>query len=199
VEQKFMTYIYQLETNPKLIGSYSGALEREKQCIIKCIKELQTKSNNVYYIEVGVLYGGTFALILDVFYPNITAIGIDLFEDFAPSDDNTHGGNVTQRDLLEKILKNKGFTNFHLIKGNSNIIIPQLPQMDYACTFIDGNHSYEGCLSDFDNIYKKINHGYILLHDSQQGGVYRAVMKMLTYPNIVDLGRAESITTLYKQ
>lgn len=193
-----MTYEYYLETDRKLIGSYSGVQYAETDCIMKCIQDLIKKNKTTYYIEIGVLYGGLFKNVLCQYHNRIIPIGIDLFEDFQVSPDNTHGGNVTSKHFLEEILKENGFSNFTLIKGDSTIIVPALEPMECCCCFIDGNHSYEGCKTDFENIYKKMDHGYILFHDSQFSEVNQVVTEALQYPDIVNHGQIWSVRILSK-
>lgn len=193
-----MTYQYHLELNPQIVGEYKGVENDELQCIITCIKDLFEYTQDLYYIEIGVLYGGVIRRIIQRFRNKIKAIGIDLFEDFQLSKDNTHGGEVTSQSFLTERLLAHGCSNFELLKGDSTIIVPQLPTIDYGCCLIDGNHSYEGCKADFKNIYNKLNYGYILFHDAQFEEVGKVVNEAITLPNIKYHGRINHLGILSK-
>lgn len=197
-----MTHEYYLETDRKLISSYTGVEYAEIDCIIRCINQLlrlYDKIFPIHYVEIGVLYGGLFKNILRQFHKKINPIGIDLFEDFVPHDGNTHGGNVTKMSLLEEILKQDGFTQFTLLKGDSTQVVPSIPYMEVCCCFIDGNHSYEGCKADFENIYERMDRGFILFHDSQFSEVNQVIDEALTKPDIYNHGKIWSARILGKK
>lgn len=197
-----MSKEYYVETDRKLVGSYTGVEYAEIDCIMRSINLLHKLYAHIFpihYVEIGVLYGGLFKNVLRQFHKKIKPIGIDLFEDFVVSDDNTHGGNVTRLDLLEEILKQDGFTNFTLIKGDSAQIVPTIPYMEICCCFIDGNHSYKGCKADFENIYERMDRGFILLHDSQFSEVNQVVTEALAKSDITNHGQIWSIRMLGKK
>jgi len=179
---------YYLETNPQIIAEYAGAEPAEIDGIIRCVKHLTQKYTKVHYVEIGVLYGGVFRRVIQEFGGKIKGIGIDLFEDFKVDPNNTHGGNVTSKVLLEEKLYAHGCSNFTLLKGDSIIVVPNLPLMDTCVCFIDGNHSYDGCKADFLNIYEKIKKGFILLHDGQFSEVNQVVKEVEYMPGITNCG-----------
>lgn len=180
------------------VAEYTGVLPQEIPVILQCIYDLVAKFNEVTYVEIGVLYGGMLRRVLDNFHKTVNIIGIDLFEDFKLDPQNTHGGNVTTKSRLEEALRARGYIEFTLIKGDSDVVVKSLPQMEHVCCFIDGNHSYEGCLKDFENIYKKMSRGYILFHDSQFEEVNKVVKRACELPDIKNLGQVWSVRILSK-
>jgi hypothetical protein len=64
----------------------------------------------------------------------------------------------------------------HGIGGNVNLIVGDSQHTDYPevgdidLLFVDGDHSYEGCLNDLENWYPKlIPGGQVVLHDCYFG------------------------------
>ena len=75
--------------------------------------------------------------------------------------------------LLKKFEK-----NINIIKGNSNMILKEIPnKFDYV--FLDGGHKYETVKNDLKNLIQVINNGGIILCDdynlSYAPGVKKAI------------------------
>ena len=183
-----------IEINKDIIGKLTNITDIEKQCIIHYLSNLTATPIRPYYIEIGVFYGGTFRLILDTFRENILAIGIDLFEDFDVTKQNTHDKVVTKKHILEEVLTELGHKNFILLKGDSNKLINTLPPIPLACCFIDGNHSFDATLKDFLSLYNKVECGFFLFHDSHYWGVPDVINIVKTYPRAKQIGKQDSIT-----
>jgi hypothetical protein len=89
---------------------------------------------------------------------------------------DTHGLNNqfehwSSKEKCETYLRSKGHVNFELTKINSKtpefheLIKSKHPVIDLA--FIDGCHSYEGILNDFNAIYPQLSEtGVIVFHDT---------------------------------
>ena len=76
-----------------------------------------------------------------------------------------------------KLLK-KFENNINIIKGNSNMILKEIPsKFDYV--FLDGGHKYETVKNDLKNLIQVINDGGIILCDdynlSYAPGVKKAI------------------------
>lgn len=164
---------------------------------LQCIKDYIEKLNNPIYIEVGVFECGTFLEILK--QKKISeAIGIDLFEDFKKSDNNTHTDYTVNRNELISNIREKEkssgfiFPLYELIKGDSSEILSYLilrKDKDFVI-FIDGNHTYEATKKDFEAIINKIKNGYVIFHNAtnteypdylyveKDGGVWKLVEEL---------------------
>lgn len=80
-------------------------------------------------------------------------------------------------EVAKKHLEQLGLQKYvQLVCGDSSII-GEYSRFDVA--FIDGDHSYEGCLKDFNNVKDKAT--YILIHDAAiLEGISRAVEEIRT-------------------
>lgn len=154
--------------NNKLLTTTT--LESKLKNVLNCIINLQKKfpSENIYYVEIGVKYGGSLRYMLEnTKCLNVFGIGIDLFEDFSIEDPtNTHKGDVANRQEMLDKFRESGYDNVELYKGDSSTIIDiLLDKMDHVVCFIDGNHTYHGVKLDYEAIKKKMNNGYIIFDD----------------------------------
>ena len=106
-------------------------------------------------VETGRFHGGsTFVLSCSNDKVPIWSIDID------PKDD----------DHLLSILASKNIgSNVELIIGDSqNVRYGQIKQFDLL--FIDGDHSYEGCMADLKNWFPLLSRGgHVIIHDSYYG------------------------------
>jgi predicted O-methyltransferase YrrM len=120
------------------------------------------------YLEIGIYGGGTIR-VLNHFIPTVEYTGIDLFEDFQASADNTHDmGNFTQADVQQFL-----GPAVRLIKGDSQIVLPALHSVGekFDFIFIDGNHTYAGTKVDLENSIPMLAPGaYIALHNCSAWG-----------------------------
>jgi hypothetical protein len=72
------------------------------------------------------------------------------------------------------------------LKGMSHTMIKEIPDDSLIFSYIDGDHSFGGCLSDLLNIYPKVKPGGVIaLHDYENlsYGVNKAVRKFLVENN----------------
>ena len=77
------------------------------------------------------------------------------------------------RDMLSKF-KNY-YNNFYYIEGNSSTILTQKfldKEFENGIDWftVDGDHSYEGCLTDLENVYNHINKNGIIIIDDYKSG-----------------------------
>ena len=105
-------------------------------------------------LEVGRFNGGS------CFMMACAASDVPIYSiDIAPQDD----------DMLRKLfVQHQLGANVQLIVGDSHERYPQVGIVDVA--FIDGDHSYEGCMGDLVNWYDHLaSGGHLILHDSYPG------------------------------
>jgi hypothetical protein len=152
-----------------------GALENKGQPkevfdrMTNYITELQSKSDSITYIEIGIQFAGTFRKVLPLLRKKDYAIGIDLFEELVHyTGAQTHGHFYSNYDDIIKLLDNLGFNRkqYLMLKGDSAQIIPTISMQEIAYTFIDANHTFEACKTDVIEINKKVNRGYFQIHDT---------------------------------
>lgn len=98
------------------------------------------------YLEIGVAYGKSIRL-MNHHYPAMTVEGIDLIN---------HG-------VDKKVL---GVNVFY---GDAKSYLGNYDDGSIDTIFIDGDHTYKGCLADFIHWYNKVKPGgKIIFHDYQR-------------------------------
>ena len=96
-----------------------------------------------FYVEIGVAYGKSLSLVRH-HYPDMEVVGIDLIN---------HG--------VEKKVN-----NVEIIYGNANELNSRFIDGSIDTLFVDGDHQYDGCLSDMVRWYNKVKKGgTIMIHD----------------------------------
>lgn len=137
----------------------------EFNTILSILCDLERTRTFVRYLEVGVFGGGNIKF-LKANTQKTTFTGIDLFEDFQCSSDNTHVSGTYTLDSVQRVLGN----DVRLIKGNSEIVLPTLNgKFDFI--FIDGNHSYAATKEDFMNSISLLAPGgYVGFHNCSSWG-----------------------------
>ena len=152
------------------------------------------------FLEIGVFHGVTSRnvcdLLSDIHGNDFKFTGIDLFstetetlnEEYIPSNKfsnilkTIYYNYIIRLDPYSyqsvlKLLK-KFEKNINIIKGNSNMILKEIPsKFDYV--FLDGGHKYETVKNDLKNLNQVINSGGIILCDdynlSYAPGVKKAI------------------------
>ena len=128
------------------------------ECVAEMIKDMGT------YIEIGVLDGIGLSILAEK-YPNKQFYGLDVLQ---PNPTWVHG-------MLGYIIdNNKHLDNVNMFVGNSeNNKIPEGVTFDFG--LIDGDHSYEWVVKDFQWLYPKMNNnGIIAFHDYTAPDVKKA-------------------------
>ena len=108
-------------------------------------------------VEIGRYNGGS-TLVLGAANQAVPIWSIDI----APQDD----------DLFRRQIANIGLdARFELIVGNSQHgTFPQIAPSSYDLLFIDGDHSFAGCLADLENWWPGLAPGgSVVLHDCYHG------------------------------
>lgn len=132
----------------------------EMSTILSFLHDLERKQCCVRFLEIGVFGGGNINF-LKAKTSKVIFTGIDLFEDFKCSSNNTH---VSGTYLLESVQRSLG-NDVRLIKGASENILPRMSEL-FDFIFIDGNHAYAATKEDFFNSIRLLAPcGYIGFHN----------------------------------
>ena len=158
---------YDVERNIEMVGCICQSTH------LKRLKELkqEMKGDCKVYVEIGVLYGGSMIMMMDMFPYECLHIGIDAFSGYYGNSYDPH----RQIDLTnhydiayKNIEKNNKYRHkFKLIKGNSsdlNVCNQVLEEIDFL--FIDGDHSASGVLGDFIQYKDKVRKGGLIAFDN---------------------------------
>jgi predicted O-methyltransferase YrrM len=134
----------------------SDLTEKEQRTIGAFVMVNESIDENARYLEIGVYGGGTIHFLKST-TQTTKFVGVDLFEDFVTSDDNTHKSGTFQIEKVSELLGDR----VNLIKGNSVTELPKLAEAGekFNFIFIDGNHSYDGTMIDFENAKKLLAPG----------------------------------------
>jgi predicted O-methyltransferase YrrM len=146
--------------------------------------------NKINYVEIGSYAGGSSCLMLQRF--NTSIISVDL------------GEPIPKGVVFENVLNYKNNNNYYkYIEGNSQIIETKSQVLDGLSNsrvlgfsnkidilFIDGDHSLNGVLNDF-NLYKDlVNIGGYIVFDDYYDNVHSPDVKKaldeIILPNLVD-------------
>ena len=182
----------------------SSDLTENEQRLLACFAMYLQRKQSSKYLEIGVYGGGTLKFVKD-HAPQIHCTAVDLFEDFIPSPDNTHGWiNPTMTSV-----QNYVGSDVRLLKGDSSIILSQLNQNNekFDLIFIDGNHTYKATKLDFENSLKLLNeNGFIAFHNCspsiesdwihynvKDGGPWQVVMELKLSGKMKCVGEVDRI------
>ena len=182
---KFRKYWRKTSLKKKIDGNY----------LLNHIKQAKPKN----FLEIGVFHGVTSRNICEMLYllhgNDFKFTGIDLFSHEVVSKDEyipqTKFSNPLKTIYYNYIIRLDPYShqsvlkllkkfekNINIIKGNSNMILKEIPsKFDYV--FLDGGHKYETVKNDLKNLTQVINNGGIILCDdynlSYASGVKKAI------------------------
>lgn len=115
--------------------------------------------------EVGVQQGLNFDLMIQ-HKPGL-AIAVDLWNDDGVISRNDVGYSQKQLDdqyeIFKKRMEDKPFVR--ICRGYSFDVVREFPNNFFDMIYIDADHTYEGCLRDTRDWYKKIKPGGFLIGD----------------------------------
>lgn len=122
-------------------------------------------------VEIGVNHGETTLALCDAASQTDGHVyGIDLWDKHGLYNQFSKTGD---KQIVEQNLRNNGYNNFTLIQKNtfdldfSSFLKKLTPEIDLA--FIDGCHSYNGCLNDLQAVYPLLSKtGVVVFHDTQR-------------------------------
>ena len=182
---RFKKYWRKSSFKKKIDGNY----------LLNHIKQAKPKN----FLEIGVFHGVTSRNICEMLYllhgNDFKFTGIDLFSHEVVSKDEyipqTKFSNPLKTIYYNYIIRLDPYShqsvlkllkkfekNINIIKGNSNMILKEIPsKFDYV--FLDGGHKYETVKNDLNNLIQVINNGGIILCDdynlSYAPGVKKAI------------------------
>jgi predicted O-methyltransferase YrrM len=123
----------------------------------------------INYVEIGCYAGGSSCLMLQ--RPNTTVVSIDLGEPIDP---------IVVKNNVDKL--NNLNNPYIYIKGNSQSIetrdklIKTIDNIDIL--FIDGDHSYNGVVKDFNMYSNLVNQGGYIVFDDYNDSMYSPSVKL---------------------
>ena len=161
------------------------------------------------FLEIGVFHGVTARNVCELLYSihgeDFKYIGLDLFGESAENYDeiipSTKFNNPLKKIYFKYILRKDPYSvgavssllkkfkkNVHLIKGNSNILLPKMDMSKIDYVFLDGGHAYETVKNDLENSIAVLNNdGTILCDDynlSYAPDVKRAIDEFVSINNL---------------
>lgn len=111
------------------------------------------------YLEVGVREGDSLKAVLSIHKPNFLV----LCDTWGSTYGGTGRGNANH---IKKLLKEVGFEGKLMIfNESSHVALPKITCKRFDLINIDGDHSYNGALTDLRNAWKLLNPGGILVFD----------------------------------
>ena len=173
----------------------------------------QRKPKN--FLEIGVYTGVSARNICNLqsklFNNDFNYFGIDLFEDYTPSDEREIAPNYIRSNnqylsnplkhlvyniiLKEQLNSLKSVQNFlkkyknniKLVKGNSIDVLPTIDLQIYDMMFIDGGHSYETISTELKLMHKRAKKNCLILVDdyfhNEAPGIKKAVDEIVKENN----------------
>jgi hypothetical protein len=137
-------------------------------------------------VEIGVAEGRFSEHIIS--WPNVTKhYMIDAWQTLNQKGDGGFEQNWHDDNLKEALYRTNAFENKRYIyQGKSSDTIPLITDNSLIFAYLDGDHSYKGCLADLKAIYPKVRSGGVISgHDylSPQYGVNEAVKCFVSESN----------------
>ncbi len=121
-------------------------------------------------VEIGRLKGGS-TLLFSMSNPKTRVISIDI----SPQNDEN------LKYIFSKLSCGE---NVELLTGDSIEVYKDIVRIgfEYDFIFIDGDHTYEGCLKDLNTWFPSLEPGGIIaIHDTYMNPVYEAIMQFLRH------------------
>ena len=181
----------------------SDLTDGEKNTIAAFVINNQRTNHSAKYLEVGIWGGGTIHYLKGL-AKTTSFTGIDLFEDFVLSEENTHGSGTYTMQAVQSFLGN----DIHLIKGQSSSELSKLTDR-YDHIFIDGDHSYNGLMADFNAAKNLLTpNGQISFHNcstyiwpdfyyvQKDGGPWRVIQELKVLPEWRLVAEVERVCVL---
>ena len=157
---------------------YTATSSPSGEGLIKPINELE---GELVGVEVGVCLAHTTEAFIKGIKNLKKLYAIDnypTFVDWDGSDWNQDRQNLMKKTAQEKMIPYKSKVEFLHISSQEFVRTIEDESLDFV--FIDGDHSYEAALKDFENYYPKIKNGGIFAgHDIQLNSIHTALTHFL--------------------
>ena len=174
-----------LEEFPRQLTPWCGRGVRSWQYPIQFARYLTYLSEKDIgsYIEIGCRFGGTFIIIVEY---------LRRFMDLnrAPAVD------IEQTSIMSAYQKCTVGVEYKIANSRDPAIISYLGSAQWDLAFIDGDHSYEGCLSDYLSL--KDNSKILALHDIASDACPGVVRVWEEIRRVVPLKRVFEATDQYR-
>jgi hypothetical protein len=158
---------------------YTATSSPSGEGLIKPINELGV--DELVGVEVGVCLAHTTEAFIKGIKNLKKLYAIDnypTFVDWDGSDWNQDRQNLMKKTAQEKMIPYKSKVEFLHISSQEFVRTIEDESLDFV--FIDGDHSYEAALKDFENYYPKIKNGGIFAgHDIQLNSIHTALTHFL--------------------
>lgn len=173
-------------------------LDHNKADVRAVLLFLARKYKPKVYLEIGVRLGYSMACVVSG-NPICHIIGADLWiKDYANEQNGSPGA---VRDLMET-LGHAGPLEF--LNGKSQETVPaflqQNPDIRWDLVLVDGDHSYQGTLTDLQNSLMGLaDDGFIVVDDLHDGEVQTAVGEFLTAHPDLNIDKSWRVGVIYGQ
>lgn len=152
---------------------------------------------NGIIIEIGSFKGkSTACLAAGCYGTNKKVYAIDPFTSQPSEEYNESIWTYSIDDITNNLTKYGLINHVNLIKGYSQDIGKEW-NIECDMLFIDGAHTYEGCLSDFNLFFKWLKpNGVFALHDVMEGSPWAGVLKVWqeeAVPNLYNINHVNSL------
>lgn len=155
--------------NAWLAAKQCGLQREDLFTVLAFLLLIERSKETGNYLEIGVLSGTTLKFLKN--YTNkIKFYGIDLFEDFQHSPENTH---ISKTKPLKSVQETVGI-DVVLIKNNSTDALKDLARQNIFFDFIliDANHTYDACRSDLEHSLTILKTGGYVAFDNASCGIF---------------------------
>lgn len=125
-------------------GQPAVQVESEFSAFLTLVQKYKVKS----YLEIGTARGDTFHEVVSHMPEGSKAVAVDM-----PESNWGLGGSKTHLSMARKDLREKGYS-VNIVWGDSrypNVIEETKRHGRFDLVFIDGDHTYDGVKSDFEN------------------------------------------------
>lgn len=142
------------------------------------------------YIEIGTLYGGT--LVLAAMLCNFDVYAVDPLDGYyRPGKVDKLTGLVPSKDIVMGNLKMFG-EDATIFTQKTPPLPLELENHQFGVGFIDGDHTYRGCLADYQELKNLCR---CLVFDNTEKGAVRKVVEKAVREGWTVAGKASGILT----